>query len=277
MSLPTVRAAMASAAQTLARAEVADPAADVRRLMAAVLGVDGARLSLMQDEPLTPDQRAQFDAFQALRARRQPVAQIIGRRAFWRHDFQVTPDTLDPRPETESLVAAALELPWRTVLDLGTGTGAILISLLSERPGARGMGVDLSPAALDVARANAARIGVRADFAASDWFTAVPDRFDLIVSNPPYIAVAEMADLSPEVRDWEPHLALTDGGDGLSAYRVIADGAAAHLTPGGTVLCEIGHEQGPAVSKIFVAAGAVVRVRSDLDGRDRVICATFAA
>ena len=210
------------------------------------------------------------------RAARQPLSQITGRRAFWKHEFRVTPDTLDPRPETEALVAAALELPWASVLDLGTGTGAILISLLAERPGASGLATDISEPALRVARDNAARIGVSADFARADWFDGVTGHFDLIVSNPPYIAACEMAALQPEVRDWEPHLALTDGGDGLTAYRRIAAGAAAHLRPGGHVLAEIGWQQGAEVAAIFAAEGARVTVLPDLDGRDRVIRASFS-
>ncbi|HRO15392.1 MAG TPA: peptide chain release factor N(5)-glutamine methyltransferase, partial [Paracoccus sp. (in: a-proteobacteria)] len=199
-------------------------------------------------------------------------SQIVGWRDFWKHRFRVTRDTLDPRPETETLVAAALDRPWRTVLDLGTGTGAILLSLLADRPGAAGLGVDLSPAALDVARANAAALGINAAFAQSDWFSAVHGQFDLIVSNPPYIAAAEMAGLSPEVRDWEPRAALTDEGDGLGAYRAIAAGAGAHLAPGGWMMVEIGPGQGAAVAGLFCAAGLhQVTVAPDLDGRDRLV------
>ncbi|MDO5633119.1 MAG: peptide chain release factor N(5)-glutamine methyltransferase [Paracoccus sp. (in: a-proteobacteria)] len=277
MSGPTLRHAMIGAVQALRATGLPDPQADVRRLMAYVLGVDAGRLTLMAGDRMTAQQWADFDACVTRRSRHQPVAQITGTRAFWKHDFRVTPATLDPRPETETLVTAALDLPWRSLLDLGTGTGAILISLLAERPGTTGLGVDLSTAALEVARGNAARIGVTADFAPSDWFSAVTGCFDLIVSNPPYIAAAEMPGLSPEVRDWEPHLALTDGADGLGAYRAIAAGAAAHLTPGGAVLVEIGPTQGAAVSALFADAGAGARVLADLDGRDRVVLAQFPA
>ncbi|MDO5659109.1 MAG: peptide chain release factor N(5)-glutamine methyltransferase [Paracoccus sp. (in: a-proteobacteria)] len=212
------------------------------------------------------------------RAARQPVAQIIGRRAFWKHEFRVTPDVLDPRPDTETLIEAALDLPWSSLLDLGTGSGAILLSLLAERAGTRGLGVDLSPRALEVARDNAARLGISADFAVSDWFGAVEGRFDLIVSNPPYIATHEMAGLAPEVRDHEPHMALTDGGDGLQAYRAIASGAGAHLRPGGAVLVEIGPTQADQVSALFRQAGfGETRVFDDLDSRPRVVLATNPA
>ena len=272
MSLPPIRQALRDAATAFRAAGIPDPDADARRLMAAALGVDPGRVTLMQDDRLTADQAAIFDAYLTLRLRRQPVGQIIGWRDFWKHRFEVTPDTLDPRPETETLVAEGLRLPWRSVLDLGTGTGAILISLLAERPGTTGLGVDLSEAALNVARGNAARLGVTADFAVSDWFAAVSGRFDLIVSNPPYIAAAEMAALSPEVRDWEPRGALTDAGDGLSAYRAITAGAPLHLTPGGTLMVEIGPTQGAPVAALFRAAGfGDVAVGPDLDGRDRIV------
>jgi release factor glutamine methyltransferase len=204
------------------------------------------------------------------------VAQLLGYRDFWKHRFIVTPDVLDPRPDTEALVAEALRRPFARVLDLGTGTGAILLSLLAERPAATGLGTDLSEAALTVARRNAAalRLADRADFAPADWFAGVAGQFDLIVSNPPYIAAAEMAGLAPEVRDWEPHLALTPGGDGLDAYRAIARGAGAHLAPGGRLVVEIGAAQGAAVAAIMAGAGlGPVRVLPDLDGRDRVVTA----
>lgn len=217
-----------------------------------------------------------FEIALAQRLARKPVSQIIGRRAFWRHDFTVTPDVLDPRPDTETLVAAALEVPFARVLDLGTGSGCILISLLADRPSARGAGVDLSDAALAVARGNADRLGVadRAEFVRSDWCAGVSGRFDLIVSNPPYIAAEEMAALQPEVRDHEPHMALTDGGDGLSVYRRLAQEAPAHLMPGGWLMVEIGPTQGAAVCAVFQAAGLeTVSIRPDLDGRDRVVLA----
>ena len=188
----------------------------------------------------------------------------------------VTPDVLDPRPETETLVAAALEQPFARLLDLGTGSGCILISLLADRPSAQGVGTDLSDAALEVARRNAGQLGVaeRVRFLRSDWFGGVQGRFDLIVSNPPYIAEDEMAALAPEVRDWEPRAALTPGGDGLAAYRAIAQGAGARLMAGGRLILEIGPTQGAAVTALLRAAGFdCVEIRPDLDGRDRVVIA----
>lgn len=273
MSLGALRAA---AAARLRAAGIEGAARDADRILAAVLGVEPGRLRLCEDRVLLPDEAARFEAGLAAREARQPVAQIVGFRDFYRHRFRVTRDVLDPRPETETLVEAALALPWREVLDLGTGSGAILLSLLAARPGSAGLGTDISDAALDVARENAARIGVTAEFLRADWFEGIGRRFDLIVANPPYIAQAEMEGLVPEVRLWEPVGALTDGGDGLGAYRAIAAGARAHLHPGGGLLVEIGPSQGAAVGALFATEGAQCRVIRDLDGRDRVVLAEWA-
>ncbi len=257
--------------EQLIAADVPDAAGDLRRLFTwAFEGVAEADRT---------EGHARWDAFEvavAKRVQRQPVSQIIGRRAFWRHEFTVTPDVLDPRPETETLVEAALAEPFSRVLDLGTGSGCILISLLAERPGATGVGTDVSERAVLVAGENAARIGVadRLILPLSDWYDDIGGRFDLIVSNPPYIAADEMAGLAPEVRDWEPRGALTDEGDGLAAYRAIAAGAANHLTPGGRLLVEIGPTQAASVTAIFRRSGFLdIGVQSDLDGRDRVVSA----
>lgn len=266
--------ALRQGAARLAQAGVPGAAEDARLLLAHALDLPRHQLTGVLAAPLPPEALRRFDAALAARAARQPVSQILGRRAFWKHEFRVTRDTLDPRPETETLVEAALAEPFASVLDLGTGTGAILISLLTERPGTRGLGTEISPAALAVARENAKVMGVCADFLESDWFASVTGQFDLIVSNPPYIALAEMAQLTPEVREWEPQQALTDGADGLSAYRAIAAGAPAHLAPGGRLMVEIGPTQGAAVAALMRAAGlAEPRILPDLDGRDRVVAA----
>ena len=266
--------ALPAAVARLAAAGVADPPRDARKLLAFAMGLTADRLTLHLQDALTGDASARFEAALAARSLRQPVAQIIGTRDFYGRSFQVTRDVLDPRPDTETLVAAALGEPFARVLDLGTGSGAILISLLAEAPQARGLGVDISPAALQIARANAERLGValRAQFALSDWFSAVTGRFDLIVANPPYIADAEIGGLDPEVRDWEPRAALCPGGDGLAPYRVIAGRVAGHLEPGGRLLVEIGAGQGPAVAALWQGAGLRdIVVLPDLDGRDRVV------
>lgn len=258
----------------LAGAGIAGAATDARRLMAHALGVAPERLTMVLGDEITEAQHATFLAACQAREARQPVAQIIGRRRFWGHEFAVTRDTLDPRPDTELLVEVALEAPFTRLIDLGTGTGCILLSLLKAQPLAQGLGTDISEAALAVARRNAEALdlGPQVAFLHSDWFAQVEGSFDLIVSNPPYIAADEMAELAPEVRDWEPQSALTPGGDGLDAYRALAAQAPAHLAPGGRLAVEIGPTQGAAVAALFAAAGlAGVEIRRDLDDRERVV------
>jgi release factor glutamine methyltransferase len=274
-----LRDAIRAATQTLTAAGIDSPARDARLLVAHATGIPPDRLTLHETDPLLPDAATHLADAITRRAARQPLSQITGQRLFWGHLFRVTPATLDPRPETETLVAAALELPFLKMLDLGTGTGCILLSCLVDRRAAHGTGTDLSPDALAVAQDNAARLGLttRTTFHLSDWFTAITGRFDLIVSNPPYIAAAEMPHLAPEVRDHEPHLALTPGGDGLDAYRIIAQGAPARLLDGGRILLEIGPTQGPAVMAMLTTAGLTdVHIRPDMDGRDRVVAARKA-
>ncbi|MBT9383219.1 peptide chain release factor N(5)-glutamine methyltransferase [Pseudooceanicola sp. CBS1P-1] len=267
--------ALRAAARTLTEAGIPGAMQDARRLLAHVLDLAPERLSIDMPSQLDAAQQAAFEAAITRRAAHTPVSHITGQRLFYGRRFAVSPDVLDPRPETEELVAEALEQPFASVLDLGTGSGCILLTLLAERPRARGLGVDLSETALAVARRNAEALEVaqRVTLRPSDWFQAVEGRFELIVSNPPYIAEAEMTALSPEVLR-EPRMALTPGGDGLAPYRVIAAEAARHLVPGGRLLTEIGWQQGPAVVALFHAAGLEnVRIRGDMDGRDRVVCA----
>lgn len=246
----------------------------LRLLQAA--GVPEALGDVRRLERFAGGDHARFAEAVRARAARRPLSHITGTRSFWTQDFRVTSDVLDPRPETEMLVELALAEPFSKVLDLGTGSGCIVISLLMERPEARGVGTDVSEKAVLVAGENAVTAGVadRLILSLSDWYDDIGGRFDLIVSNPPYIAADEMAGLAPEVRDYEPHDALTDHGDGLSAYRAIAAGALAHLTPGGRLMVEIGPTQAEAVSAIFCAEGLEgITVHPDLDGRDRVVAA----
>lgn len=271
---------LSRATARLAAADVPDPGRDARRLMAHVLKVPPGRLTLFLPEPVDPDLEVVFLTLVERRADRVPVSHLVGRRAFYGRDFLVTPEVLDPRPETETLIEVVLTEPFATVLDLGTGSGCILLTLLAEREGAVGVGTDVSAAALNVAywNRNALDLQHRADLREGSWYTAldpVEDQFDLIVSNPPYIAVNEMPFLSPEVREHEPRLALTDEADGLTAYWAILSGLTAHLAPGGRLVVEIGATQGMAVSKLFAQAGLRgVRVIPDLDGRDRVVLGT---
>ncbi|HET9070191.1 MAG TPA: peptide chain release factor N(5)-glutamine methyltransferase [Amaricoccus sp.] len=274
----SVRAALAAGTARLGEAGVEDPARDARRLMAEALGVASDRLTLLLAEPLPGGAADVFQRMIGERARARPVAQIIGRRAFWGRDFAVTGAVLDPRPETETLVALALggAAPAR-ILDLGTGSGAILVTLLAEWPEARGVGTDVDPRALEVAARNAGRHGVgeRAAFLVADWTDGLEGRFDLVVSNPPYIPAAEVERLAPDVRDWEPRHALTAGPTGLEAYARIAAGLGGLLAPGGRALVEVGAGQGAAVAGLMAEAGfAGARVHPDLDGRDRVVATT---
>lgn len=264
-----VRRAMEDARRKFELVGIADPVRD-----ASALYVHIAEETVGAGDTMSEEVAQAYARAVARRVRREPVSHITGRRAFWMHDFEVTADVLDPRPDTETLVEAALTAPFDRVLDLGTGSGCILLSLLHERPDATGLGTDLSPKALEVARRNADRVGVadRVDWLLSDWFARVEVAFDLIVSNPPYIAAGEIPGLQPEVREWEPMMALTPGGDGLDAYRILARQAAAHLSPGGRLMVEIGHTQAEPVENLFQAAGwAGIRVSNDLAGKNRVI------
>lgn len=272
MSL-TLSDLVAQVARSLNTAGIEGAPREARLLVAHVTGVPMARLTLEMGQAASTAHQEKLLSLVARRVAREPLSHLLGRRAFYDHEFKVTADTLDPRPETETLVAEALKAPFTDLLDLGTGTGAIAISLLAARPAAKGLASDLSDAALAVARENAEAIGVadRLDFAQSDWFSEVAGTFDLIVSNPPYIALDEMAALAPELAH-EPRMALTDEGDGLACYREICAGARKFLKSDGRLLVEIGHLQGPDVAALFAKAGlADVQILNDLDGRNRVV------
>ena len=270
----TAAQAMVAATARLRAAGVDDPARDARVLLAHAARIEASRVTLIAPEELSPEIAERYEQLVSLRAIRVPVSHLLGEREFYGRRFRVSRDVLDPRPETEALIEAALSQPFDRVLDLGVGSGCILITLLAERTSATGLGVDLSEAACLQASANAVvhRVQDRAEILRSDWFENIGGYFDLIVSNPPYIALDEMDGLAPEVREHEPRLALTDEADGLDAYRRIAAGAPDHLMPGGRLLVEIGPTQAQAVSALFDAAGLVnIRVIPDLDGRDRVV------
>ena len=274
--MTTAAQAMVAATSRLRAAGVDDPARDARLLLAHAARVEAARVTMIAPEDLTPDIEERFDKLIALRAVRVPVSHLVGERLFYGRKFKIGPEVLDPRPETETLVEAALSHPFERVLDLGVGSGCILVTLLAEHPTARGLGVDISEAACLQASANVVlhNVAARAQITQSDWFDNVTGQFDLIVSNPPYIATAEMAGLSDEVRLHEPVLALTDGGDGLGCYRAIARRVREFLAPGGRLGVEIGPNQGDAVRHILESADLnEVRILQDLDGRDRVVIA----
>lgn len=270
----TAREALVKAAADLADAGVSEAMGDARRLLAQAMEIESGRLTLHLDDQLSAERAAGFEALLDRRRERQPVSQILGRRDFFGRSFHVTPDVLDPRPETETLVSRALEVPWIRVLDLGTGSGCILVTLLAERAETTGIGADLSEAALSVAERNANALGLRkrAAFQVSNWFESVSGQYDLIASNPPYIDDSVYAELEPEVRHWEPELALRAGPGGLDSYRRIVANSMDYLTSDGRLLLEIGWDQGEAVADLLVTAGFVdVTVHPDLDGRDRVI------
>ena len=243
-------------------------------MLAAATGWSAARVAVARDEALEGGAHGTAEAMLARRLAREPLAQILGEWPFHGRAFRVSRDTLVPRPDTETLVDLALAGPFSRVVDLGTGSGAIAVTLLAERPGAAGTASDISEAALAVAAENARRHDVagRLRLVRADWWDGIEGRFDLVVSNPPYVTEAEYAGLAPEITDWEPRAALTPGGDGLEAYRRILSGLAGRLDPGGRCLVEIGAAQGPAVAALFVAAGLVaVRVHADLAGKPRVV------
>lgn len=270
----TAAQAMAAATARLRAAGVDDPARDARVLLAHAAKIEASRVTLIAPDDLAHDIAERYEQLISLRAVRVPVSQLIGERAFYGRRFKVSRDVLDPRPETETLIEAALSAPFDRVLDLGVGSGCILVTLLCERSSATGLGVDLSEGACLQASANAVlhRVQDRAQILQSDWFASVEGQYDLIVSNPPYIALDEMPDLSAEVREHEPEMALTDGADGLEAYRRIAAAAPDHLMAGGRLIVEIGPTQAGAVAALFDAAGlSGIRVVPDLDGRDRVV------
>jgi len=248
---------------------------DVRVLIAYAMDIDRGLLGARLQDSATPEQVIRFKAAIAQRMQHQPVAQIIGVREFWGRNFAVTPDVLDPRPDTETLIEEVLKGGVaENILDLGTGSGCILLTLLAEWPAARGVGVDQSEKALLVAQDNCRSLGLtdRVTLKQSSWFSDVTGKFDLIVSNPPYITADAMLTIAPDVRDWEPRMALTPEGDGLDAYREIARRVGQYLTPNGRIFVEIGWDQAQSVLDIFDETGFSdsLCVR-DLAGKDRVI------
>ncbi|WP_305042109.1 peptide chain release factor N(5)-glutamine methyltransferase [Geoalkalibacter sp.] len=252
---------------------------DADLLLAKTLGVDRVGLYLRYDQPLNAEELRLFRARVARRARREPLAYILGEVEFWSLAFALTPDVLIPRPDTEVLVEEALARgpEEARVLDVGTGSGAIAVSLAVERPAWQVAALDVSPAALAVAQGNAHRhqVAERLRFLQGDLARLPQEEFDLIVANPPYIPSADLAGLMPDVRDHEPHLALDGGPDGLAAYRALAAQAPSRLRSGGSLLVEIGQGQEQAVGELFTRAGlqGLFR-RADYAGIIRVVGAT---
>ena len=258
---------------------IAGPVIDARLLVEAA--ADATRSDIITDPQrlLSAEQEARLEDFLTRRERREPVSHILGRKGFWKIMLRVTPDVLTPRPDTETVVEYVLrDFPehaaWK-VLDLGVGSGAILLAILAERPAATGLGIDISEEALAVARDNAANLGLAGRLALmrSDWTALLGEAtFDLVVSNPPYIATEVIETLEPEVRDHEPRLALEGGADGLDHYRVLAPEILRVLKPGGQFAVEIGYDQKDTVEALFREAGAQgVHTMRDLSDHDRVV------
>jgi release factor glutamine methyltransferase len=276
---PTLVSAWTAARRRLEAAGIDSPAIDARLLLESAAEVSRGDILTDPHRVLSAPAAARLEGFVARREAREPVSQILGRRAFWTIVLKVTGDVLTPRPETESLLDLVFAefAPDRrfSVLDLGVGSGALLLAILAERPHARGLGVDVSEAALAVARENAANLGLgdRAALLRGDWTAGLADDgFDLVVANPPYIPTAEIETLAPEVRDHEPRLALDGGPDGLDAYRQLAPEILRVLKPGGRFVLEIGSGQGRAVRALFEAAGAHgLTILPDLATRERVV------
>jgi release factor glutamine methyltransferase len=256
---------------------------DARMLLGAVLGLDLTGIITAASRLLTSDEAVRLEDFTNRRLKGEPVARILGLKEFWGLSLQLSAATLVPRPDTETVVELALQMlrarPGRNhrfrIADIGTGSGAILLALLSELPDADGVGTDVSVAALVTASANAARLGFagRAAFIACDYTTALSGRFDLIVSNPPYIRSAEIADLATEVRDHDPLRALDGGGDGLDAYRALIPQAARLLEPDGVLAVEVGHDQAADVERLMTKAGLTLQgpPKADLAGNPRAV------
>lgn len=266
-----VREALSAAAKRLE--SVSDtPRLDAELLMSHALGVSREAMLLLRLDDGVPQA---FDAFLARRLAHEPVAYITGTRDFWTISLSVSPAVLIPRPDSETLIEAAVEhfgaAGPKTVLDLGTGSGALLLAALSEWPEARGLGIDASKTALDVAAGNAQGLGLaeRAEFRLSNWADDVSGRFELILCNPPYIE--GNAVLPPSVDGFEPHSALFAGVEGLDDYRILIPQIARLAAPGGMIAVEIGSTQGEAVSALFRQAGLSSQIRKDLGGRDRAI------
>jgi release factor glutamine methyltransferase len=283
----SVAEALGHLAQLFRNSSVGEPEADARVLVGYALQLNRARLLAQSDRILEAREATVISALAARRLRGEPVSRILGQKEFWSLSIAVTPDVLVPRPETETVVEAAIDFAVRSglrmeqlrIIDIGTGSGALLLALLSELPNATGIGTDISSSALDVARANAARYGLenRCKFVVCDITAGVEGPFDLVVSNPPYIAHDQIATLAPEVRDYDPKVSLDGGRDGLDAYRSIAKEAKRILAPGGRLFVELGRGQDGPVGALFAKAGLIPgTVRNDLAGIPRVLGAGFA-
>ena len=278
----TAREAVAAVARRLAAAGIAESRREARLLVALTLGVEPGVVLGYPERPLDAAAQARLAALTTRRAAREPYSRLAGRRQFWSLDLAISPDTLDPRPDSETLVEAALALlpdraaPLR-ILDFGTGSGCLLLALLSELPNAIGIGIDILPGAAITARRNAATLGLadRALFVAGHWGETISGRADVILANPPYIPKAEIEALAPEVARYEPRRALDGGTDGLAAYRELAPVTRRLLGADGIALFEVGAGQHEAVARLLGDSGlALQSIKCDLSGVARCVVAT---
>lgn len=273
----TVGAFLCRAGQHLRAAAIENPRLEARLLLAEAMGVEQGALLGAPRRPVPPEPARRFAEMLRRRLAHEPMAFILGRQGFWTLELEVSPETLIPRADSETVVEAALSAfpaPAERVLDLGTGTGCLLLAVLSEWPGAFGVGVDLSPGAAALASRNAAANGLagRAAFLAGNWAGALAGRFDLVLSNPPYIPRGDVPALMPEVAGHEPHRALDGGEDGLDAYRHIVAALPALLAPQGRAVLELGQGQREAVSRLATAAGLAIQgCQTDLSGIERAL------
>jgi len=282
----TIGALLKDATERLKQADVAEtPRLDAILLLEQASGLTANSIRLNPDEVLTPDTIAAFGTLLQRRLAHEPVSKILGFREFWSLTFRTSHDVLDPRPDSETLVAGVLaalpdrDAPLRLV-DFGTGSGCLLLSLLHELPKATGLAVDLSPAALSIAKENAARLGLadRTAFRQASWGEGLDGAFDVLMSNPPYIESNVVPTLEPEVSRYDPHLALDGGADGLQAYRRLAPDLARLAAPGAVVALEIGLGQDVAVSRLLAQQGLEeIAVLPDLSGIGRVVRGRKAA
>lgn len=285
MGLERIDAAHRRITRSLAEGGIAMPEREARRLLAAALGLSAGELIVRPETRLGPAQSERIDEMLRRRLAHEPLSRIVGEREFYGRPFKLSPETLDPRPDSETLIEAALQVidesGWRErplrILDVGTGSGCLLVTLLAELPCARGVGTDVSAMALQTAAENARTngVGARARFARHRSFEGLDETFDVIVSNPPYISSGEIADLEPEVRNFDPVEALDGGPDGLNIYRELASGLV-RVVPHGWALFEVGAGQAQTVAELLVRClgghcAGDVRLWQDLGGHTRCV------
>ena len=275
----TVRALVLASQGKLRDCGIENPTRDARLLLANCLAIEVHKLNLLDDRVLSKDEVSKFWRMVDERCKLKPVSKIIGYRAFWGRNFEVNEHVLDPRGDTETLVEVVLENKFKTMLELGTGSGAIAITVLAERIDATCVATDISELALEIAARNSKIHGVqnRLTLLQSDWFSKIIGRFDIIVSNPPYISAKEYNKLGNEVVDYDPKISLTPGGDGLDSYRQIISNAREKLRKNGQIFLEIGYSQAEPVKNLLDVAGfSKIKVHKDLGSRDRVLSAEAA-